>query len=213
MVTFRVLSRTNLAYRSRHSTLNSRPFNLLQPLVSPQKSQLLCNQANPASFCKIPGVGVHNTSVPSFASVVICATWHLYPLCPHSIAHTSRHHGGVGSASSSRHSPRVTRRFPRVLCFHTRLPRSARGTNPFSRNPFPFTSIQIPRGFVALCVWVLSPAPTRSGWQTLAGVDGRLSVPETPLRNLPTSGTVLAFPVGPGAFSEPWCMARVLKQR
>src|SRR5260370_33635545 len=33
-----------------------------------------------------------------------------------------------------------------VLCFHTRLPRSARGTNPFSRNSFLFTSIQNPRG-------------------------------------------------------------------
>src|SRR5258708_18422838 len=32
------------------------------------------------------------------------------------------------------------------LCFHTPLPRSARGTNPFSRNPFLFTSIQNPRG-------------------------------------------------------------------
>src|SRR5260370_28376164 len=27
------------------------------------------------------------------ATPVVCATWRLYPLCPHSIAHTSRHHG------------------------------------------------------------------------------------------------------------------------
>src|SRR5713101_1845288 len=26
---------------------------------------------------------------------VVCATWRLYPLCPHSIAHTSCHHRGV----------------------------------------------------------------------------------------------------------------------
>src|SRR5467141_292790 len=65
MVPFRVLSRTNftpflsgLAYPSRHSSLNSWPFNLLQPLCRRQKSQLLWNQANPASFCKTPGVGV-----------------------------------------------------------------------------------------------------------------------------------------------------------
>src|SRR5467141_991630 len=29
------------------------------------------------------------------ATPVTYATWRLYPLCPHSIAHTSRHHGGV----------------------------------------------------------------------------------------------------------------------
>src|SRR5712664_3572067 len=63
MVPLRVLSRTKLTYPSRHSSLNSRPFNLLQPLCRRQKSQLLWNQANPASFCKTPGVGVvsHST--------------------------------------------------------------------------------------------------------------------------------------------------------
>src|SRR6266852_1261338 len=58
MVSFRVLSRINLVYHSHHSTLNPRSFNLLQPLCRRQKSQLLWNQANPASFCKTPGVGV-----------------------------------------------------------------------------------------------------------------------------------------------------------
>ncbi len=58
MVAFRVLSRTNLTDPSDHSSINPRPFNLLQPLVPLQKSQLLCNQANPASFSKTPGVGV-----------------------------------------------------------------------------------------------------------------------------------------------------------
>src|SRR5260370_27461118 len=57
MVPFRVLSRTNLAYRSHHSGLNPRPVKLLQPLVPLQKSQLLWNQTNPASFCKTSGVG------------------------------------------------------------------------------------------------------------------------------------------------------------
>src|SRR6266852_3121833 len=32
--------------------------NLLRTLCRHQKSQLLCNQANPNSFCKTPGVGV-----------------------------------------------------------------------------------------------------------------------------------------------------------
>src|SRR6266478_4366201 len=53
-----------LAYPSRHSSLNSRPFNLLQPLCRRQKSQLLWNQANPASFCKTPGVGVPPQTSP-----------------------------------------------------------------------------------------------------------------------------------------------------
>src|ERR1700682_4207811 len=57
-IALRVLSRTNLADTSRHSSLNSQPVNLLQPLCRRQKSQLLWNQANPASFCKTPGWGV-----------------------------------------------------------------------------------------------------------------------------------------------------------
>ena len=52
----RVLPRTNLAYSSSPSTLNPRHFIRLQPLCRPQKSQLLWNQANPASFVKTPGV-------------------------------------------------------------------------------------------------------------------------------------------------------------
>ncbi len=57
MVPLRVLSRTNLAAPSRHSRLNSRPFNFLRPLDRLQKSQLLWNQANPPSFCKTPARG------------------------------------------------------------------------------------------------------------------------------------------------------------
>jgi hypothetical protein len=48
VLSFRVLSRRNLSYPSRRSSLNPRPVNLLQPLCFSQKSQLLCNQANPA---------------------------------------------------------------------------------------------------------------------------------------------------------------------
>src|SRR5260370_1241657 len=65
----------------------SAPVKLLQPLCRLEKSQPLWNQANPASFCKTPGVGVPQR---------LCAElrYRHYPLCPHSIAHTSCHHGG-----------------------------------------------------------------------------------------------------------------------
>ena len=57
MQSFRVFSRRHLFYPSRRSSLNPRPVNLLQPLSRRQRSQLLYYQANPASFCKTPGVG------------------------------------------------------------------------------------------------------------------------------------------------------------
>src|SRR5258708_3295400 len=34
------------------------------------------------------------SSIQPPASRTVCVTWRLYPLCPHSIAHTSRRHGG-----------------------------------------------------------------------------------------------------------------------
>ena len=65
----------------------------LFPVFCPR---FLCFQSLAASFPKTPGVGVPpNTSAPSFASPIICATQRLYPLWLHTIAHTSRHHGGV----------------------------------------------------------------------------------------------------------------------
>jgi hypothetical protein len=53
-------------------------FNRLQPL-----------------FPKHQGWGYHQHFRTELRFPVICATWRLYPLRPHSIAHTSRHHGGV----------------------------------------------------------------------------------------------------------------------
>src|SRR5258708_5407870 len=47
------------------------------------------------SYKNTGGGGCLRTSAPPFASAVTCATWRLYPLWPQSIAHTSRHHGGV----------------------------------------------------------------------------------------------------------------------
>src|SRR6266851_7739779 len=37
----------------------------------------------------------------SFAFAVTCATWRLYSQCAQSIAHTSRHHGGVRTPPAS----------------------------------------------------------------------------------------------------------------
>jgi len=45
------------AHESQITNHKSLLFNRLPPLCRPQKSQLLCNQANPGSFTKTPGVG------------------------------------------------------------------------------------------------------------------------------------------------------------
>ena len=55
-----MLSRTNLAYPSHHSSPNPRPFNLLQPLASLFAAPVLCFQQLAASFAKTPGWGVHS---------------------------------------------------------------------------------------------------------------------------------------------------------
>ena len=47
------------------------------------------------TYEKPGGVRLQTAGLESQAAPVLCATWRLYPLCPHSIAHTSRHHGGV----------------------------------------------------------------------------------------------------------------------
>src|SRR5260370_10343643 len=96
VVPWRVLSRSNLSYPSRRSSLNPRPVNLLQPLCRSQKSQLLCNQANPASFCKTPGVGVPLCD--------LCA-----PISVHSVL--------CLPASQTRHSSLSTRHSPLLLYF------------------------------------------------------------------------------------------------
>jgi len=97
-----VLPRTNLPYPSRRSTPNPRPFKSLQPLCRAQKTQLLWNQANPASFAKTPGVGYpfSATSVlrsqcplccafsvrPSFTQSLVCEG----PLRLHAVASHSQ---------------------------------------------------------------------------------------------------------------------------
>ncbi len=54
----RLPSRTNLIGPMPKLDLNSRPLNRLQPLCRREKLQPLWNQANPASFSKMPGCGV-----------------------------------------------------------------------------------------------------------------------------------------------------------
>ncbi len=76
MVWLRVSSRRNLSYPSRRSSPNSRRLILLQTVCRRQKSQLLCNQANPNSFAKTPGVGVSPSSVP----LCLCGNPDLSPL-------------------------------------------------------------------------------------------------------------------------------------
>jgi len=91
VVLFRVLSPTNLACSPHHFRSNSRPFNLLQPLCFFQKSQLLSNQQNPASFCKTPGVGCTSTQLPFGINnfqplflfpVTSCCNWVFHPCIP-----------------------------------------------------------------------------------------------------------------------------------
>jgi hypothetical protein len=91
-------------------------------------------------FAKHPGGGVHPHHPILLAPAIACTTRRLYPLGPQPVAHTSRRHRGVLPPSSFVLQVfRPEFRFLGVLCFH-------KLTNPFSRKPFRFTSIQIPWG-------------------------------------------------------------------
>ncbi len=198
MLPFRVFSQTNLVGTGRPSSLNPRPVNLLQPLVQLPKSQLLYNQADPASFCKTPGVGVPLRKLARYTEVQKCLLVSpLFATLTHSVSRKSfachsyentRDGAPQCFSAESPFRPHMCQMVPLspmasvdcayfpsrrgcttparfrffcvcgkpnwlVLCFHTRLPRSARGTNPFSRNSFLFTSIQNPRecGGPAIC--------------------------------------------------------------
>src|SRR5216684_5203116 len=102
MVPFRVLSRINLADRcSSNSSTSSISFasfglrTLFLSLRSFSDSRPLFSITSALFLQNTRGCGYPNTSAPSFAPAVTCATWRLYPLWPQSIAYTSRHHGGV----------------------------------------------------------------------------------------------------------------------
>ncbi len=137
MVPFRVLSRTNLAHHPLYSSLNPGLFIRLQTLLHSQKSQLLWNQANPASFCKTPGVGV-----PVQERVRCTEAQKRLFVSP--LLATLTQTPGMGVPPLLQFPPRchrvsVATQILFAVCFHIL-------TNPFSRNPFCFTSMQIPRG-------------------------------------------------------------------
>jgi hypothetical protein len=107
-----VLSRANLAYALDPSSLNFRPFNLLQPLGSRFSRPTLCFQQLADSFRKIPGVGLPVQSLAPctepqrgrFLSPLVAAVTHFMSrksfVC-HSYENTRDAGMGVTSASAS----------------------------------------------------------------------------------------------------------------
>ncbi len=116
MLRFGVFSRTNLVDTGRPTSLNPRPVNLLQPLLLLPKSQLLYNQAYPASFCKTPGVGV-----PQHLRVTLRFCRHMHHVAPLSpvasfdCAYFPSPQGCTERSPKSRHSSLITRHFPFVF--------------------------------------------------------------------------------------------------
>src|SRR5229473_1827552 len=102
--TFRTLSKNcravsvspskSFRYRSsdakRHA---SKPFRISTCESVSKQSTLNTFRIN--TYEKQGGGGPRFPRLQRPASSIICATWRLYPLWPQSIAHTSRHHGGV----------------------------------------------------------------------------------------------------------------------
>jgi hypothetical protein len=109
--------------------LNPSFFYRLPPLARREKSQLLWNQANPASFSKMPGWGGHPECfywIPGGGGIHISFFWH-QQRSPRLFRDTS----AVFTSHQSRSFP---------LCFHIL-------TNCLSRKPFIFTTIRIARGW------------------------------------------------------------------
>jgi hypothetical protein len=126
------LSRTNLADPAPHASLNPCLFMLLQTLCRRQKTQPLCNQSNPNSFCKIPGAG--------------------YPECFYGTPEV----GDVRSYSSL-----ATRHFLLPLCFHTLTNPFFPNPFLFTsiQNPGG-VGLLLPLQLCALCVSVANPIPS-----------------------------------------------------
>ncbi len=96
-----------LSYRSRRSSLNPRPVNLLQPLDSLFLTPILCFQQLAASFHKTPGVGVlfgFRPTIQSLTSAFATVTHSLsrksFPC--HSYANT-REGGATGPSPNLEH--------------------------------------------------------------------------------------------------------------
>ena len=198
MVPLRVLSRTNLAgcppsisctssisfasFRLRTLDFSLRSFSHLDPLFSITSALFSQNTG---------GCGYPSTSAPRIASAVTCATWRLYPLCPHSIAYTSRHHGGVPPTSGFLCSVSLClcgNRFCSPFVFI--LLRIAFPATPFLSHPY-----KSPGG---VC-------PPTSGFSV--STSWPFDLPTFTRSDLPTSGTVLAISRRARRVGEPWCMA------
>ncbi len=137
------------------------------------------------------GATVAPVSAPLFAFAIICATWRLYPLCPHSIAYTSRHHGGVPPTSGFLCSVSLClcgNRFCSPFVFI--LLRIAFPATPFLSHPY-----KSPGG---VC-------PPTSGFSV--STSWPFDLPTFTRSDLPTSGTVLAISRRARRVGEPWCMA------
>jgi len=115
-------------------------FKRLQPLCPLSPTSILSFQQLRASFCKTPGWGLPQHLRSELRSPVTCGTWRLYPLCRQSIAHTSRHHGGVCTPHAFQISLRSRRiQLPRPLFSYS--------YELLLRQPFSFTTIRIARGW------------------------------------------------------------------
>jgi hypothetical protein len=111
------------AQRLRHSPRrNSFPSILLPTLLRSQKSQTLCNQANPDSFCKTPGVAYLPASTSASAPSVLSAN-----------SVVSRWMGNPASSASA-FAPSASLRYPFSNGSSAFL-RSTDSQNPF----FPFS--------------------------------------------------------------------------
>ena len=142
-----MFSRTNRSYLSRRSSFNPRPVNLLQPLLHSQKSQLLCNQGDPASFCETPGVGGRRTSAPRF--YLRRHMHHVTPLSPFASIDCAYFSSPRGCTTPA--FPPPTARSPlSIFCpplfSHNSYELLRALTSCFPRNSFLFTTICIARG-------------------------------------------------------------------
>ena len=156
MVPFRVLSRTNLSDPSRRSTLNSRPLNRLRPLCRREKSQLLWNQVNPASFSKTPGVGgtraPHPFGISKLQTLFCRASCNVVNAA--AVGAVKQHSPGLSAGTPQPHnssemptshqSQITSHAFSFALCFHNLT--NLFPACPLAGNSFRFTSMQIPGG-------------------------------------------------------------------
>ncbi|SRR6266852_4288338 len=111
--------------------------NLLRTLCRHQKSQLLCNQANPNSFCKTPGVGV-----PQHFRAKLRSRRHMRQVAPLSPVASldCAYFLSPRGVPPSRFAFRVYgKSIWLALCLHTLA-------NCSSRKPFLFTTIRIAPG-------------------------------------------------------------------